>query len=84
VTILELMKLSFDATEEVESVTARLVAAHRFQRTAAGALSDALMRESSARLCKILTLEAAARRKAPKEKDVPLPGRLTKGGKKRK
>lgn len=65
-TILELMKLSFDATEEVESVTVRLVAAHRFQRTAAGALSDALMRESSGRLCKILALENPVKSKAPK------------------
>jgi hypothetical protein len=66
VTILELMKLNFDATEEVESITARLVAAHRFQRTAAGALSDALMRESSARLCKILALENPPKRRARK------------------
>jgi hypothetical protein len=62
--ILKLMKIRFDAAEEVGILTARLVVAQRAARDTANALADALMRESSGRLCKILALENPPKRKA--------------------
>ena len=80
-TILELMKRRWAAAEEVEALTVRLSAAQRAARDTADALSDALSRESGERLCTILALEAAARRKTP-GKDVSLPGRRVQRGRK--
>lgn len=94
--IIELMEKRWTAAEEAESLTLELVAltlscarsalqlvtAQRHARDAADELADALAKESSARLCKILALEAAARGKKP-EKDVELPRRRAKKGAKR-
>jgi hypothetical protein len=76
-TILKLMRRRWTAAEKVESLTARLVIAQRAARNAADALSDALAKESGARLVRIIALEhppKSGRRKASKgAKDTPRP-----------
>ena len=64
--ILELMKRRWAAAEEVESLTARLVAAQGAARASADALADALSREARRLLVALLAAEHKPRGRVKK------------------
>jgi hypothetical protein len=75
----DLESAHFEMLAEITSLARRLALLARASQTIALGLAEARGRESSARLCTILRMEAAARLKKP-GKDVSLPGRRARKG----